>query len=792
MSTCRFLCRFLIASVTIVVPAAATLAQGPAWASPSVGPDARRQHAMAYDSARGRTVLFGGYRTGTGSLADTWEWDGRGWIRFTPPVSPPARAFHMMAFDAARGVTVLFGGIGALYYNDTWEWDGATWRQVLTANAPPTLEGAAMAYHAGANPCVLLFGGLGGTGYSYETWRYDGTNWTLAGGGGPSGRRGHAMCHASLTQQTYLHGGVDQWGVKNDLWAWNGAGWSQTVPAPFAPPPLVHHSMTFDEDREELVIVGGSNGGSPGPWGATLDITFFGLLSGGAVTPSHWFDPGNWDPTLSRYVPPGRIFMATVYDSARKTIVSFGGLEVDSLGAVGPESSMVYEVSPGGPNPFSEPWVERTRVGFSFSNPAPQPRIYTEMAFDPAAGRSILYGGWNGTTVLEDTWSFDGKRWTDHGTAGTAGPRLQPAMCYAPFVGTLMFGGGAGFSGPYYNDTLAWDGSSWFPTLTLGAPTPRYGHDMVYDSARNRVVLFGGYDASGSTNTTHELRPLQFGFEWNAIATNGTPPARHAHRLAYDSRRQRTVLFGGSSSAGIFLGDTWEYDGATAQWTQAFPAVSPPRRWNHVMDFDPARGVVVMTGGYGNPLCGNFCASHLDDIWEYDGTTWRQRTTGGTLPSGREGAAFAYDSAHQRFVMQGGSGSVSYPIETWLYNAPVDSQGQGMLVNPFPLRCTRFPIAGETSGFAFASADGLGMLVAMVQPNPSPLLVLGPTFLCGTGTLYAAPDILFPAPGNPGSTTVQLPASMAGLGFAVQGLTLDIAGGCFRLSDPLAVTVQAP
>src|SRR5512134_80585 len=37
-------------------------------------PLSRNGHAMAYDSARGRVVLFGGVRS-SGYLADTWEWD---------------------------------------------------------------------------------------------------------------------------------------------------------------------------------------------------------------------------------------------------------------------------------------------------------------------------------------------------------------------------------------------------------------------------------------------------------------------------------------------------------------------------------------------------------------------------------------------------------------------------------------------------------------------------------------------------------------------------------------------
>src|SRR5687768_10664468 len=72
--------------------------------------EARRYPAMAYDVARQRTVLFGGYDASSYSLGDTWEWDGTSWIQRSPAASPAARVGPQMAYDAARQRTVLFGG----------------------------------------------------------------------------------------------------------------------------------------------------------------------------------------------------------------------------------------------------------------------------------------------------------------------------------------------------------------------------------------------------------------------------------------------------------------------------------------------------------------------------------------------------------------------------------------------------------------------------------------------------------------------------------------------------------
>jgi hypothetical protein len=101
----------------------------------SVGPAKRCWHAMAYDSNRKRIVVFGGWRDGD-RFNDTWEWDGIGWGEVfpapgdaSPPASTPSRRWgHAMAYDSANRKIVLFGGSGIsdpINYlsdaeNDTW------------------------------------------------------------------------------------------------------------------------------------------------------------------------------------------------------------------------------------------------------------------------------------------------------------------------------------------------------------------------------------------------------------------------------------------------------------------------------------------------------------------------------------------------------------------------------------------------------------------------------------------------------------------------------------------------
>jgi hypothetical protein len=87
---------------------------------------------MAFDSCRGKIVLFGG-QDESGLPTETWEYDGRDWIQVKTAKSPPGRALSSIVFDLNRCRVILFGG-GSFgqALNDTWEYDGKNWQKVAT------------------------------------------------------------------------------------------------------------------------------------------------------------------------------------------------------------------------------------------------------------------------------------------------------------------------------------------------------------------------------------------------------------------------------------------------------------------------------------------------------------------------------------------------------------------------------------------------------------------------------------------------------------------------------------
>ena len=94
----------------------------------------------------------------------------------------------------------------------------------------------------------------------------------------------------------------------------------------------------------------------------------------------------------------------------------------------------------------------------------------------------------------------------------------------------------------------------------------------------------------------------------------GGPPARIAPGMVYDSKRGRTVLYGGGG-ANSALGDTWTFDGS--RWEE-LRTVGPPARISPAMAYDPTRDVIVLFGGRrGWP-------DDLADTWLFDGTAWKE------------------------------------------------------------------------------------------------------------------------------------------------------------------------
>lgn len=291
----------------------------------------------------------------------------------------------------------------------------------------------------------------------------------------------------------------------------------------------------------------------------------------------------------------------------------------------------------------------------------PGQRRSASMAYHPGLNALVMYGGLSSTPAqaLSDTWAFT-TSWTQLSIPGGAPPRWGHQMVTNTATGNILtFGGRSPTVSSLSNDTSEFDGTTWTNVPTANSPSARFLYGMVYDSARNVVVLFGGRNALGANNETWEFD----GTTWSQVTTANSPPAREEMGMIYDSSLNRTIMFGGcNENTSQIFGDTWQYDGT--DWIQLNPITSPSPRFRGVMEFDSDRSRSVYFGGYDGTM-------QLTETFEFTGGEWLQVPTGATTPTSTTEMASGYDPMRQELTLFGGFGT-TFNNDTWQYIGPTD------------------------------------------------------------------------------------------------------------------------
>lgn len=474
---------------------------------------------------------------------------------------------------------------------------------------------------------VVLFGGHGTNNRSLDdTWEWDGRTWTqLLPANSPEGRELAGMVYDPRRQRIVLFGGwsVQTQSVLGDTWEWDGRNWTR-APTQDAPTARAGVLMAWDSARQRVLLFGGHwrNDFSDETW--------------------------SWDGSVWRLLqpansPPPRMNGTIAYDSARQRVVLHGGRNANNIG----DRNDTWEWD-------GSRWVERQPLH------VPPARAGATLVYDARNRTTVLFGGHhaNGYT-LGDTWLWDGLDWTQ----GPFSPGGLEGSAMAWDVGAervVLFGGVNSPSGKFSADTRLFDGVQWTSFPAPAAPAARY---TAMASLPQRVVLFSGQFRSGaSTNDTWSWDSTR---TWTSLPAATAPRSRNSHALAWDSTRQRLVLFGGDtfmSGPDRVLNDTWEWDGTS--WAEKLPANSPGPRSAHAMAFDAARGVTVLFGGVAWAD-----GALLHDTWTWNGTNWTQRTSATAPPCF---GPMTYDASRQRVVFFSAyCNNGVYSNQTWEWDGTV-------------------------------------------------------------------------------------------------------------------------
>ena len=202
----------------------------------------------------------------------------------------------------------------------------------------------------------------------------------------------------------------------------------------------------------------------------------------------------------------------------------------------------------------------------------PPARAFQAMAFDPARGVHVMFGGYAGTNEPNfwraDTYTFSTatRTWTNK-TGGVAPPaREGAAATYVPGVGVVLFGGADGWT--IFNDMYVWSGTQWLPvTSTVVSDPPRpapslYFPNVAWDPDQGELIVAKGLLTTGWTPSedTWHVAFANSGGVWHATwrlaagigcqAAASSPPDPVVHRgarMAFDPVNGVQVFFGGTS-----------------------------------------------------------------------------------------------------------------------------------------------------------------------------------------------------------------------------------------------------
>ena len=521
--------------------------------------------------------------------------------RDATPIDAIGPADGAAAYDSVRDRVITFGGNDAAGCgNVTREWDGDGWRTRSSPVSPAARDQHVLVYDARRHRTVLFGGSACSFGAQLaDTWEWDGVTWApVTPLASPPARWGHAAVFDG--QHVVIFGGTDGTTTFDDVWEYDGTTWTQRV-TNTGPTPRRAAAIAFDPVRSRIVVFGGQD--AFGVLGDTWELA-----------DTTWSSP-------AVVGPPARASASASFDGA--AVMVFGG----DAGA-----------------PLGDTWLWD---GTSWSNPTPEgpvPRRGHTSAFDSAHGVVILTGGVVGVSPNAETWEWDGALWQDVSQTRTPNPRFSSTLVFDAIRGEAVgFGGEPDQIG--WNETWVWTGDEWIRRAPAVSPTRRGRAGLTYDARRGRVVMFGGRLRGALFRLVHLGDTWVWdGASWVEI-TPAQSPAPRASPLAYDSVRDRIVMFGGAGGSPgapeIALSDTWEYDGAS--WIQRQPLHVPPARGEHVLVYDAHRRRVVMFGGTGDP-------DKLSDTWEWDGTDWTLMATAQTPPT-TDTLSAAYDPVLQSTVL---------------------------------------------------------------------------------------------------------------------------------------------
>jgi hypothetical protein len=344
---------------------------------------------------------------------------------------------------------------------------------------------------------------------------------------------------------------------------------------------------------------------------------------------------------------------AIALDDTHHRLFTFGGENTD----------MVRVMTLDG---YPYPWALFTAAGTP-----PAVRSATALQYDSARDRLLLFGGINAAGhSFNDVWSLNlsgTPTWSKLTTTGPGpDPRSDASVCYDTATNKLFVFGGLDSLGNDETSTLyALDLSAATPTWSHpfqggAVPTSRAGSQFALDPFGRRIYLFGGTNNGGDElNDEYELNLNTF--TWASAPMTGIiPDARDHHVCVWDRNDQQLIVWGGNA-----VDDSLRaMSVATREWRSLNWFIGPPTRSGPSLGFFDWQGnrVVVLAGSRGSDA---YTFYKLDPTNFWYGTGPTRAPIGGSM---------VLDRANARTIAYGGI--------DWPYNSVIGDFWQYSFTNP--------------------------------------------------------------------------------------------------------------
>jgi hypothetical protein len=223
------------------------------------------------------------------------------------------------------------------------------------------------------------------------------------------------------------------------------------------------------------------------------------------------------------------------------------------------------------------------------------------VADDPATHRVVFFGG---VDSYDQTWVWDGGRWSRLMPRTSPPGRFQAAAAYNPETRLVMLFGGRLAEGQLVNDTWAWSGSTWRELDNgAGGPPPGEGSLMVWDEATREMVLITPASGIDGGETW-----IWSGRHWSR-QSGAPPPTPIAGEVAFDPASRAVILVSALSPPMGAGTTTWSFDGRG--W---HPLPATPPQATAGLALDPASRSLL--------LCSDPTADAFAQLWRWNGSAW--------------------------------------------------------------------------------------------------------------------------------------------------------------------------